>query len=349
MRKQIIIGALVLSLLISGGSYAISYTSATTAMDVDIAGTEIAQIEPAPEGDQPDWDSIVPSGGGGDAEILRPDAAGDITDITSQHPNSGQHWEKVDDATPDGWSTYVYEQGKHYRRDLYSIQDHSSSPGTVDGVTVYFCFAAGGDGDKKDKAFARAVIKTNNREYNGSDEEVENGSFVTRAYQWTTNPYTGEAWTWDEIDDLQIGVDIRANKKHGQASCTQVFAVVYYTEEPETEGEVLTGDLFTVTPDDSYTGDLTVKVYLANTGDLVKAYKYLNIKLYLGESEEAGGTPDYQLLTLDNGVATFHLKDYEPGIHTLSVSGGGYGLVSGYTSEWEPGWSVEPELYCEIY
>lgn len=352
MRKKLIIGALVLSLLVSGGSYAISYTTATSAMDVDVAGTEIVQVEPTPEGDQPDWDSIVPSGGGSDAEILRPNAAGDVTDITSQNPDSGQHWDKVDDAAPDNWSTCVYEEAKYYRRDLYNIQDYSNGSGTVDGIIVYFRFAAGdegGDGGKTKKARARAVIKTNNTVYTGNEEEVESGGFVTRAYQWTTNPSTEEAWTWDEIDDLQIGVDLKAEKKKGKASCTQVYAVVYYTEEPETEGEVPMGNLFMVNPHDNYTGDLTVKVYLTNTGDLVKAYKYLNIKLYLEESEEAGETPDYQLLTLENGVATFHLKEYEPGIHTLSVAGGGYGLVSGYTSGWQDGWSVAPELYCEVY
>ena len=349
MRKKLIIGALVLSLLISGGSYAISYTTATSAMDVDVAGTEIVHVEPAPEGDQPDWDYVLPSGGGSDTEILRPDAAGDATDIASQNPDSGQHWDKVDDAAPDDWSTYVYEEGKRYWRDLYSIQDHSNGSGTIDGIIVYFRFAAGDDSDKKHEARARAVIKTNNTVYTGNEEEVENGGFVTRAYQWITNPSTEEAWTWNEIDDLQIGVDLRAEKNNGKASCTQVYAVVYYTEAPETEGEVPTGNLFMVNPHDNYTGDLTVKVYLTNTGDLVKAYKYLNIKLYLEESEEAGETPDYQLLTLENGVATFHLKEYEPGIYTLSFTGGGYGLVSGYTSEWQDGWSVAPELYYEVY
>lgn len=349
MRKQVIIGALVLSLLISGGSYAISYTTATSAIEVDVAGTEITQVEPALEGDQPDWDSVVPSGGGGDAEILRPDAPGDTTDIASQHPDSGQHWDKVDDAAPDDWSTYVCEEGKHHKRDLYNIQDYNNGSGTVEGIIVYFRFAAGDDGGKKDKARARAVIKTHDTAYTGSEEQVANGGFVTRAYQWTTNPSTGQAWTWDEIDDLQIGVDLRTVGKHGKATCTQVYAVVYYTEEPETDGQVPKGDLFMITPDDNYTGDFTVKVYLANTGDLVKAYQYLNVKLYLEESEEAGETPDYQLLTLENGVVTFHLKEYVPGIHTLSVTGGGYGLVSGYPSEWPEGWSVVPELYCEVY
>ncbi|GAI42773.1 unnamed protein product, partial [marine sediment metagenome] len=46
-----------------------------------------------------------------------------------------------------------------------------------------------------------------------------------------------------------------------------------------------------------------------NTGDLVKAYDYLNMKLYLDGSAEAGETPNYQLLTLQNGEATFNIQD----------------------------------------
>ena len=80
-------------------------------------------------------------------------------------------------------------------------------------------------------------------------------------------------------------------------------------------GEVPAGDLFDITPNGQYSGDLAVKVCLTNTGDLVKAYDYLNMKLYLEGSAEAGETPNYQLLTLQNGEATFNMPDI------VSVSG----------------------------
>jgi len=80
-------------------------------------------------------------------------------------------------------------------------------------------------------------------------------------------------------------------------------------EDPPLMGEVPSDDLFDITPNSLYTGDLTVKVFLTNTGDLVKAYDYLNMKLYLDGSVEAGETPNYQLLTLQNGEATFNIQD----------------------------------------
>jgi hypothetical protein len=120
---------------------------------------------------------------------------------------------------------------------------------------------------------------------------------------------------------------------------------------------VPTGNLFDITPDTNYTGDLAVKVYLTNTGALAKAYQELDMNLYLEGSVEAGQTPNYQTLTLTNGWVTFNLKDYTPGnTYTLSVGhgaspaipGGSYSLVSTDSSEWQAGWTVEPEFYCEI-
>ena len=118
--------------------------------------------------------------------------------------------------------------------------------------------------------------------------------------------------------------------------------------ENKTCGNVPIGDLFTVTPDTTYSGDLVDKVYLANSGNLTKTYQSLNMELYLEGSVEAGETPNYRLLTLENGMATFRLEDGGSGNHTLSVSGGDYTLNSREPSEWEAGWTVSPEFYCEV-
>ncbi len=72
-------------------------------------------------------------------------------------------------------------------------------------------------------------------------------------------------------------------------------------------GEIPTGDLFDITPNAGYTGDVQVGIYRTNAANLIKAYKYLNMKLYLDGSEEAGQTPSYQVLSLQNGRANFSL------------------------------------------
>ena len=71
-----------------------------------------------------------------------------------------------------------------------------------------------------------------------------------------------------------------------------------------------------LTPDAEYSGGATATIYLTNTGDLVKAYDYLNMKVYVYGSVEAEETPSYQLLTLQNGEVNFTLTDIAPTLGT---------------------------------
>jgi len=74
-------------------------------------------------------------------ETLRPNATGNVTDISSQYPDSGAHWDKVDEVTSDNYTTYVSTNSTGYQRDLYGIPDHSIGSGGINSVTVYFRFA----------------------------------------------------------------------------------------------------------------------------------------------------------------------------------------------------------------
>ena len=339
-KWQLIIG-LALALVVTSGLYVFAYPTATATMDVAVAGVEIATAELSAT--QPDWNSVLGFSG---TETLRPNAPGDeIGPEVEQFPVSGEHWDKVDEAITDGDTTYVSTEWFDWQEDLYNIPDHSLGSGTINYVKVYAVAKREAHGGSPQSSLY-IHIKTNGVEYNGTQDTLTT-SYLLYSYQWNTNPQTLAAWTWDEIDALQIGVGIRRPKSGRYTRVTQLYAEVGYSTI-KLSGDVPTGDLFDITPDDDYTGDLVVKVYLTNTGDLVKAYQYLNMKLYLEGSVEAGETPNYQLLTLDNGEATFNLQGYAPGTYTLSVTGGSYGLVSTDTSQWEAGWTVTPEFYSLI-
>jgi len=160
------------------------------------------------------------------------------------------------------------------------------------------------------------------------------------AYTYTTTSITGAAVT-------AAGADLATcNKTVSQPDWDSILDDL--ESDNITRGEVPTGDLFEVTLHPDYSGDLAVKVHLSNTRNLTKAYQYLNVKLYLEGSTEAGETPNYRLLTLETGLATFSLEGGGSDNRTLSVTGGGYGLNSRQPLEWEEGWTVTPELYCEI-
>ncbi len=121
-------------------------------------------------------------------------------------------------------------------------------------------------------------------------------------------------------------------------------------------GDIPSGDVFTITPDTDYTGDLLVKVYLTNADELTGAYQSLNMKLELWDSaatpvniyaSETGHT--FQLLTLDNGVVTLDLE-YNAGTspYKIKLAGGSYTTNPRSPTDWTSGYSVSPLLYLEV-
>ncbi len=63
-----------------------------------------------------------------------------------------------------------------------------------------------------------------------------NSTWRDLGYTWTTNPKTGEPWTQEEIDRLQIGAWLWASAwtpaQYADSWCTQVWAVVQQEEAP---------------------------------------------------------------------------------------------------------------------
>jgi hypothetical protein len=101
-----------------------------------------------------------------------------------------------------------------------------------------------------------------------------------------------------------------------------------------TQSEAPPGYLFDITPHPEYTGDLQVKIYLTNTAELLKAYTYLNLELYVAKSLEAERPPTVRVLSLENGVASFNIEGGSALKYTVEVRGGAYRLVSGNPADW---------------
>ena len=163
--------------------------------------------------------------GAGATETLRPNAAGDNTSINLQYPVSGQHWEKVDEAVSDNDTTFVATEQGQWEEDLYNIADPTGS-GEINYVKVYA--VAKVETVFKEVTHLYIHIKTNGGEHYGTEEQITT-SYAPYSYQWNTNPQTGNPWTWDEIDALQIGVGIRRPKSGNFTRVTQVYVEVNYT------------------------------------------------------------------------------------------------------------------------
>ena len=345
MKKKLVllIGTIFFALVVSTGTYAYTYTTAAATFDVNAVVGDIVTSEPASE--QPEWEDILPEGDV-DYEILVPNAPGSQTTIPVQYPTSGEHWDKVN--TDDGWDTYVSTLNeKKYKRDLYNLTDHTEGEGEISNLLVFFTFAGYTDGGDH-LAFAKSAIKTNGKVYEGTESSQTGGEFTTQVYQWAANPKTGEAWTWEEIDNLEAGVSLKGESKIWPAFCTHVYVMVEYALPPELEGEVPPGDLFVITPHTEYSGDLTVNLYITNTGYLNQAYQYLNMKVYLENSLEADKDPNFQILSLENGVVSFNIEGGTAISYTIEIVGGSYNIMSGDPDEWGESWTIIPEFYCEV-
>lgn len=158
-------------------------------------------------------------------ETLRPNAAGDETSITYQSPDSTYHWDKVDEAVADDNTTFVYTlYSASYKRDLYHLPAPSGS-GVINSITIYFCIR----GDGVHWAYARPSQKSGTTVTDGSEVSRYLATFYTFSQTYTSNPATGLSYTWDEIDNLQIGCQLKCLDADGGAVCTQVYVVIDYT------------------------------------------------------------------------------------------------------------------------
>ena len=333
--------ALFLALAISGGIYAYAFTTAGGSIGISEPTGDVATANATAT--QPNWNSVlIPIS---DTYDFRPNAAGDDNAINEEEPPDEEHWGLVSENVSDGDSTYVACDASTWREDLYNMTDHSTqtAAGTINYVDIYL-EAKVTDNATQDGAYVH--IKTNGAEHNGPSENLTT-SYESYTYGWDFNPETTTDWTWDEIDALQIGVALQRPSIGEYARCTQVYAEVGF-EAPPLKGNTPTGDLFDINPHPDYSGDLLVRVYLVNTDNLTKAYKYLNMNLYLEGSLEAAKTPNYRLLNLENGVASFSIDGATSGPYTLSVTGGDYRLTSREPNEWAADYTVTPELYCEV-
>jgi hypothetical protein len=132
-------------------------------------------------------------------ETLRPNAAGQYADWSTAYPSGTSHWDCCNENPPDDDSSYVETNVAAWRTEAYNLQDHSGS-GTINWIRIYARakLASSGSND------FRTLIRTYGTNYESSDISLST-SYQTVYTQYTTNPSTGLAWTWTEIDGLQAG------------------------------------------------------------------------------------------------------------------------------------------------
>ncbi|MCP4685481.1 MAG: prepilin-type N-terminal cleavage/methylation domain-containing protein [bacterium] len=170
------------------------------------------------------WTADTSSGGGGGgasgSEILRPNGGGASSQLTDS-PSSGSNWQKVDETTSDGGSTYVRGNSSSWRRDSYTAEDHTAGAGTIDSVVIHVVCRRQGGGNQR----ARTSLRVGGSYTDGSTINLNPvSSFTDFSTTHPASPATSSAWSWTEVDAMEIGVSIQ-----NWAQCTQVWAEVFYT------------------------------------------------------------------------------------------------------------------------
>lgn len=135
---------------------------------------------------------------------LRPNGVGST--MWRKFPSGpGDNWDRVDDTTSDGDSTYVYEstQGD---TDLYAMQDLSQS-GPIQSISVVAVAKAKYEAPLCDIEPCDSNLKLRVNGYASSVKTVIT-TYMTVSYTWTVNPGTGQPWNVDEVNALQAGIEL---------------------------------------------------------------------------------------------------------------------------------------------
>jgi hypothetical protein len=182
---------------------------------------------------------LVPSSSSATA-TLYPNGAGDETTL-SPYPTA-PNWDCVNE-TPADDTDYVSETDQtFFQSDLYTTPSPSIPTGsTINSVTVYFRVEKIGTRTSYASPRIRALAQESTI---GTAVTLTDGVWANESQTWTTNPVTSAAWTVNEVNDLDIGINLKQSTT-GETSglCSQLYAVINYTPTYYTLGTAASQNL----------------------------------------------------------------------------------------------------------
>lgn len=132
----------------------------------------------------------------------------------------GTGYEDVDENPHDGETTYIQE-ATATSKETFTFEDHTTETDTITRIRVYAVAEYWYD------VMNISLMLRNATNQVGDSQAIAAYPNYSDYYQeWTTNPYTGNPWTWAAIDDLEAGVKLESGA--GDCRVTQVRVVVYY-------------------------------------------------------------------------------------------------------------------------
>ncbi|MBA7576364.1 hypothetical protein ES708_18203 [subsurface metagenome] len=135
------------------------------------------------------------------------------------------HWKNVDDIIPDDYDSYVEHfcpAGSCEATDLYKIERGRLEK--IESVTIVGRFMS--FGTRSTTRVLGLGLKTHDTIYYEALSAAPE-TWTDRSWHHTTNPFTHQPWTQQELDTLQIGERLRLARGVGwgqRGRCTQVYA-----------------------------------------------------------------------------------------------------------------------------
>lgn len=150
-------------------------------------------------------------------------------------------WQMVNEATPDCYATYV-EDHLYDSYDLYTLDHPAQIHNQIVSVVVtqvsraWYCPEQAYDYQGAD-SWCVNVVETRGQTYYSSafalewNTDTSPNGWRTCSTTYTVNPYTQQAWTWDEINALQAGPKLHCQYPTTPWTgtlCTQLYVTVNF-------------------------------------------------------------------------------------------------------------------------
>lgn len=144
--------------------------------------------------------------GDGHVVLLTPNGNGDASDLIGQDGDSTNNYLNVDEAVADGDTSYN-QSATSGQRDLYQVSDYAGAGKTILRVwpecRARDTVAAGGEyydlikvsGGSERRSVAKQLLTTYTQCLKGED--------------YLLNPETGVAWTEANLDNIQVGFEVK--------------------------------------------------------------------------------------------------------------------------------------------
>ena len=154
-------------------------------------------------------------------EILRPTGDGDCTELV-RYPLSENYYDKVNEETHDGNTTYLCTNSPTYKRCNFVLSG-GTGEGRINSVAVKaYCRST----SLSFPGYVHLSIETHSTVYESAAKSV-GMTYELLSESWVTNPYTESPWTWDEIDDLLAEISMSIAPQVGYYSIvTQLWVEV---------------------------------------------------------------------------------------------------------------------------